>query len=148
MSTFKNWLNTTKNGLNEQVKKFKNKDFMNAVVAGCALVAAADGKIEEAEKNKMAGYMNLSNELKVFDMRDVIAQFNTYVANFDFSPEIGKQEALKAISKFNNKPEVGRLIIAVCSAIGAADGDFDENEKAVVRNICSVLGLNPSEFSL
>ena len=148
MSTFKNWLNTTKNGLNDQVKKFKNKDFMNAIVAGCALVAAADGKIEEAEKNKMAGYMNLSNELKVFDMRDVIAQFNTYVSNFDFSPEIGKQEALKAISKFNGKPEVGRLIIAVCSAIGAADGDFDEHEKAVVRNICSVLGLNPSEFSL
>ncbi|KWX83838.1 Tellurite resistance TerB, partial [Paenibacillus riograndensis] len=30
----------------------------------------------------------------------------------------------------------------------AADGDFDEQEKAVVRNICSVLGLSPGEFSL
>lgn len=148
MSTFKNWLNTTKNGLTDQVKKFKNKDFMNAVVAGCALVAAADGKIEEAEKNKMAGYMNMSNELKVFDMRDVIAQFNYYVSNFEFSPEIGKQEALKAIGKFTGKPDAGRLIVGVCSAIGSADGDFDENEKAVVRHICAVLGLNPSEFSL
>ncbi|ULO07285.1 tellurite resistance TerB family protein [Paenibacillus sp. 19GGS1-52] len=148
MSTFKNWLNTTKNGLSDQVKKFKNKDFMNAVVAGCALVAAADGKITEAEKNKMAGYMNISNELKVFDMKEVINQFNFYVSNFDFSPEIGKQEALKSISKFSSKPEVGRVIVGVCSAIGAADGDFDEHEKAVVRNICSVLGLNPGEFSL
>lgn len=148
MSTFKNWLNTTKNGLNDQVKKFKNRDFLNAVVAGCALVAAADGKIEESEKNKMAGYMNLSNELKVFDMREVITQFNAHVSNFDFSPEIGKQEALKSISKFSGKPEVGRVIVAVCSAIGAADGDFDEQEKAVVREICRVLGLNPSEFSL
>lgn len=148
MSTFKNWLNTTKNGLNDQVKKFKNRDFLNAVVAGCALVAAADGKIEESEKNKMAGYMNLSNELKVFDMREVITQFNAHVSNFDFSLEIGKQEALKSISKFSGKPEVGRVIVAVCSAIGAADGDFDEQEKAVVREICRVLGLNPSEFSL
>lgn len=148
MSSFKSWLNTTKNGLNDQVKKFKNKDFMNAVVAGCALVAAADGKIEEAEKNKMAGYMNISEELKVFDMREVITQFNSYVSHFDFSPEIGKQEALKAISKFNGKPEIGRIIIAVCSAIGAADGDFDAQEQAVVRNICNVLGLNPSEFNL
>lgn len=148
MSTFKSWLNTTKNGLTDQVKKFKNKDFMNAVVAGCALVAAADGKIEEAEKNKMAGYMNLSNELKVFDMREVISQFNYYVSNFDFSPEIGKQEALKAIAKFSGKPEAGRLIVGVCSAIGSADGDFDDYEKAVVRNICGVLGLNPGEFSL
>lgn len=148
MSTFKNWLNNTKNGLNDQVKKFKNRDFLNAVVAGCALVAAADGKIEESEKNKMAGYMNLSNELKVFDMHDVIVQFNTYVSNFEFSPEIGKQEALKSISKFSGKPEVGRVIVAVCSAIGAADGDFDEQEQAVVREICRVLGLSPSEFSL
>ncbi|MNL82887.1 Tellurite resistance protein TerB [compost metagenome] len=81
-------------------------------------------------------------------MRDVIAQFNFYVSNFEFSPEIGKQEALKSIAKFSNKPEIGRVIVGVCSAIGAADGDFDEQEKAVVRNICSVLGLSPGEFSL
>lgn len=97
MSTFKNWLNTTKSGLTEQVKKFKNKDFMNAVVAGCALVAAADGKIEETEKNKMAGYMNLSNELKVFDMRDVIAQFNFYVSNFEFSRKSANRKHSKLL---------------------------------------------------
>ncbi|WP_315372417.1 TerB family tellurite resistance protein, partial [Paenibacillus xylanexedens] len=93
MSSFKSWLNSTKQGLEEQVKKFKNKDFMDAVVAGCALVAFADGSIDEAEKNKMAGYINLSQELKVFDMAEVITRFNHYVANFEFSPEIGKQEA-------------------------------------------------------
>lgn len=81
-------------------------------------------------------------------MRDVITQFNFYVSNFEFSPEIGKQEALKAIAKFSGKPEVGCVIVGVCSAIGSADGDFDEHEKAVVRHICGVLGLNPSEFSL
>lgn len=148
MSNFKNWLNSTKKGLTDQVKKFKNKDFMDAIVAGCALVAFADGKIDAAEKNKMAGYMNLSEELKVFDMTQVIAQFNHYVSNFEFSPEIGKQEALKSISKFSSKPEIGRLIVGVCSAIGAADGDFDDQEKAIVRNICSALNLNPNEFSL
>ncbi|SDO81319.1 Tellurite resistance protein TerB [Paenibacillus sp. yr247] len=52
------------------------------------------------------------------------------------------------ISKFNNKPEVGRIIIAVCCAIGAADVDFDDSEKKVVRDICTTLNLNPAEFSL
>ncbi|WP_440116740.1 tellurite resistance TerB family protein [Paenibacillus sp. QZ-Y1] len=148
MSSFKSWLNSTKQGLGEQVKKFKNKDFMDAVVAGCALVAFADGSIDEAEKNKMAGYINLSQELKVFDMAEVIARFNHYVANFEFSPEIGKQEALKAIAKFKSKPDVGRVIVGVCSAIGSADGNFDDQEKRVVAEICSVLALNPGEFSL
>ncbi len=31
-----------------EVSKFKNKDFMEAVVAGCALVASADGQISAA----------------------------------------------------------------------------------------------------
>ncbi len=53
MSTFKNWLQGTKKNLSDQVKKFKNKDFMDAVVAGCAVVAAADGSIDAAEKQKM-----------------------------------------------------------------------------------------------
>lgn len=148
MSSFRNWLNSTKQGLEDQVKRFKNKDFMDAVVAGCALVAFADGSVDAAEKNKMAGYINLSQELKVFDMTDVIERFNHYVNNFEFSPEIGKQEALKAIAKFKSKPEVGRVIVGVCSAIGAADGNFDDQERRVVAEICTVLGLNPGEFSL
>ncbi|MEK3827184.1 TerB family tellurite resistance protein [Paenibacillus sp. FSL K6-1558] len=148
MSAFKNWLNSTKQGLEDQVKRFKNKDFMDAVVAGCALVAFADGSVDASEKNKMAGYINLSQELKVFDMTTVIERFNHYVNNFEFSPEIGKQEALKAIAKFKSKPEVGRVIVGVCSAIGAADGNFDDQERRVVAEICAVLGLNPGEFSL
>ncbi|SDL16088.1 tellurite resistance protein TerB [Paenibacillus sp. OK060] len=148
MSSFRNWLNSTKQGLEDQVKRFKNKDFMDAVVAGCALVAFADGTIDASEKNKMAGYINLSQELKVFDMAVVIERFNHYVNNFEFSPEIGKQEALKAIAKFKSKPEVGRVIVGVCSAIGSADGNFDDQERRVVAEICTVLGLNPGEFSL
>ncbi|MNW65921.1 Tellurite resistance protein TerB [compost metagenome] len=81
-------------------------------------------------------------------MTTVIERFNHYVNNFEFSPEIGKQEALKAIAKFKSKPEVGRVIVGVCSAIGAADGNFDDQERRVVAEICTVLGLNPGEFSL
>ncbi|AJS61634.1 tellurite resistance TerB family protein [Paenibacillus sp. IHBB 10380] len=142
------WLKNSKQGLTDQVKKFKNKDFMDAVVAGCAIVAGADGSIDSSEKQKMSGYMSRSEELKVFDMGEVINRFNHFVGNIEFDAIIGKQEALKTIAKFRSKPEVGRLIVGVCSAIGAADGDFDDKEKAIVREICDALGLNPSEFSL
>ncbi|MGP4022500.1 TerB family tellurite resistance protein [Actinomadura sp. 3N407] len=32
--------------------------------------------------------------------------------------------------------------------IGGADGDFDDNEKAVVREACHAVGLPPAEFEL
>jgi tellurite resistance protein TerB len=148
MSTFRNWLQGTKKNLTDQVKKFKNKDFMDAVVAGCAVVAAADGSIDASEKQKMTGYMSRSEELKVFDMSDVISRFNHYAQNIEFDVMIGKQEAIRSIAKFRTKPEIARVIVGVCCAIGAADGDFDQKEKAVVREICQALGLNPVEFNV
>ncbi|HNG60066.1 MAG TPA: TerB family tellurite resistance protein, partial [Cellvibrionaceae bacterium] len=70
--------------ITSEVAKFKNKDFLNAVVAGCALVAAADGSISSAEKQKMLGFINSSDELKVFGADEVIAAFNNVVSKFDF----------------------------------------------------------------
>ncbi|WP_256760101.1 tellurite resistance TerB family protein [Cohnella sp. WQ 127256] len=148
MSTFSQKLSSMRQGLKDQVTKFKNKDFMDAVVAGCAIVAAADGKIDGVEKQKMAGYINHNEELKVFDMSKVIERFNHFTSNFDFDAMIGKAEAMKSVTKFKDKPEVARVIISVCCAIGAADGDFDEKEKNVVREMCRELKLPAGDFGL
>ncbi|WP_239617511.1 tellurite resistance TerB family protein [Cohnella mopanensis] len=148
MSTFSQRLSSMRQGLKDQVTKFKNKDFMDAVVAGCAIVAAADGKIDASEKQKMVGYINHNEELKVFEMAKVIERFNYFTNQFDFDHLIGKAEAMKPILKFKDKPDVARVVVSVCCAIGAADGDFDELEKNVVREICRAVNLPAGDFGL
>lgn len=147
-----NWLkeNTAaaRSRLRDEVTKYKNRDFMEAVVAGCAIVAAADGTVSSSEKQKMIGYMRNSEELRVFDIEAVIKSFNAFVEKFEFDAEIGRGEALRAISKIKGKTGADRLLVRVCCAIGAADGSFDANEKAAVALICLELGLNPSDFDL
>ncbi len=135
-------------GLEDGLKKYKNKNTLNAMMAGCAYVAAADGKITSEEKQKMAGLVRNSSVTSVFDTGEVIKVFNEYVEKFEFDFSIGKSEALLAIGKVKADTDVARLIIRGCIIIGAADGDFDESEKAVVRDICRELGQNPSEFDL
>lgn len=146
------WLKTNaqaaRNKLATEVGKFRNQEFMEAVVSGCALVAAADGDVSSEEKRKMAGFIQNSDELKVFDMSKVIAAFNTAVEKFEFDAEIGRAEALRTVSKISKKPEAARLLVRVCCAIGNADGKFDEGERAVCREICRELGLNPADFDL
>ncbi|HEY6528287.1 MAG TPA: tellurite resistance TerB family protein [Cellvibrionaceae bacterium] len=134
--------------ISNEVSKFKNKDFLNAVVAGCALVASADGSISSAEKQKMLGFINSSDELKVFSADEVIAAFNNITSKFDFDFEIGKAEALKVISKIKSDVAASKLMIRVCCIIGASDGDFDAAEKAVVSLICRELGISEAEFDL
>ncbi|WP_052646838.1 tellurite resistance TerB family protein [Paenibacillus terrae] len=121
MSTFTQKVLMLKQGLKDQVTKFKNKNFLDAVVAGCAIVAAADGSIDSQEKQKMTGYIGRSEELKIFEISSVIVRFNHYVDNYDFDPMIGKVEAIKSISKFKGKPDIAKVIVSVCCAIGAAD---------------------------
>ncbi len=117
-------------------------------MAGCALVAAADGTISSEEKQKMLGFINSSDELKVFNADEVIAAFNNVVGKFDFDFEIGKAEALKVISKIKSDVAASKLMIRVCCIIGAVDGKFDEAEKAIVVLICRELGVDKAEFDL
>lgn len=149
--SFTDWLkkNVTeaRETLNTEITKFKSKDLLEAVVAGCALVAYADGNVTSEEKQKMMGFLRTSDQLKVFDSGDVIKIFQKYVEKFEFDNTIGVGEVMQAVGKFRGKPQA-QLVVRVCCAIGAADGDFDEKEKAVVRRMCSELGLNPSDFSL
>lgn len=142
------WLTEKYGNLADGVKRFRNAEFLDAVVAGCAIVAAADGKITAEEKQKMAGYIGRSTELKVFEIGDAIKRFNHFAEHFEFDAVIGKAEALKVIARFKDKPEQARLVVSVCCAIGAADGDFDDQEKSVVRDICAALTLPPSDFRL
>ncbi len=146
--TLKQKASEVRSQLAQEVSKFRNREFMEACVAGCALVAAADGNIGAEEKQKMMKFIQQSEELKVFETQDVISVFNKITDNFAFDSEIGKAEAFKLIGKLRSKTDAARLMVRVCSAIGSADGNFDDKEKQIIRDICSDLGLPSSDFGL
>ncbi len=133
--------------INIEITKFKSKELLEAIVGASALVAYADGTISSEEKQKLMGYLRTSEQLKVFDQSDVIALFQKYAGKFEFDTAIGTGEVMQAVGKFKGKPQA-QLVIRVCCAIGAADGNFDEQEKTVVRRMCSELDLNLADFGL
>ena len=146
------WLKTNaamaREKLTTEVAKFKNKNFMEATASACAMIAAADGEVSSAEKQKMSGFISNSPELKVFNLSDVIKSFNEACSKFEFDFQIGQAEALKVINKIKGNDGAARLLVRVACAIGASDGNFDEKEKAACRLICLELGLNPADFEL
>lgn len=144
----KAFLEEGKNILVDEVKKVKNKEFLEAVMAGCAMVSAADGTISSDEKQKMVAFIKQNDALKVYDINDAIKIFTSYSSKFDFDSQIGKGECLQSISKLKKKPDQGRLMIRVCCAIGKSDGNFDKEEMKVVTEICNELGFQPSDFGL
>lgn len=130
----------------ELFNRFKSQDVLDAVVAACALVGMADGRLDPSERQKMLEFVQQSDELRVFDTNKVIQQFNFYVQRIEADPMLGRAEAFRALGRVRSKPEIARLVARYCIAIGYADGSFDQNEKQMVSEICRELGLNPTEF--
>ncbi|MEU1306872.1 tellurite resistance TerB family protein [Streptomyces shenzhenensis] len=126
----------------------KSGAFRDASMAMCALVAAADGKIDPSERQRVAQLIFSNEVLQNFPADDLRRRFeenlDKLTADFDF----GKVGVLQEIAKAKKKPAEARAVIQIGIVIGGADGDFDATERAVVREACFALGLPPHEFDL
>lgn len=135
-------------GLLDRVKKIQNRDFMEAVAAACAMVASVDGLVRPEEAAKVVDYAQIDDTLAVFDSFEVMETFEGYVRSFEFNYSVGRQKAFAAIRKLAGRREQARLLVLVAMAVADADGEFDNQQRLAVRDICRVAGLSLKEFDL
>ncbi|WP_399886769.1 tellurite resistance TerB family protein [Streptomyces sp. BBFR51] len=126
----------------------KSGAFRDASMAMCALVAAADGTVDPSERQRVAQLISTNEVLANFPADDLRRRFednlNKLTADFAF----GKVGVLQEIAKAKKKPAEARAVVQIGIVIGGADGDFDKDERAVVREACYALDLPPHEFDL
>ncbi|MCS0635051.1 TerB family tellurite resistance protein [Streptomyces sp. LP05-1] len=139
---------TMQTQLTAKKNDLKSGAFRDASMAMCALVAAADGTIDPAERSRVAQLIASNEVLQNFPADDLRRRFeenlDKLAADFDF----GKVSVLQEVAKAKKKPAEARAVVQIGIVIGGADGDFDKTEQAVVREACFALGLPPHEFDL
>lgn len=140
--------NNVKNSVLGNVKKYANKDFLDAVVSSCALVAMADGEATSDEKAKMLGYIQRNKELKMFNMSDVKSRFTYFVDSIEFDNMLGKKECMDSILKIRQDSEECFTCVALALAIAKSDGNLDKDEIAIVKDIASKLGVSTRELGI
>ncbi len=128
--------------------KFKNKEFLNAAMAGAALIALADGEISSSEKQKMVKFIENHEALSIFTTADVINSFQEFVTQIEFDKDIGDAKGYAALGKLKSNNEASRLVMRMIISIAEADGNFDADEKVVAVKIARELNLNPTDFDL
>ena len=141
-------VNSMNENLSTKVSQFKNTEFANATMATCALVAAADGDIDSAERQKTASFIMSNETLKIFDASELRDKFNFYCDKLTQDFDFGKIECIQAISKIKKNEGQARAVIQIGIIIGGADGDFDPDEKKIVNEACNAVGISPGEFDL
>lgn len=141
-------LKTKAGELKTEALKYKNKDFLNAAMAGSALVSMADGSVSAEEKQKMIKFIESNEALSVFTTSDVIKAFQEFVGQLEFDKDIGEAKAFQALGKMKSNVEASRLLVRMIIAVASSDGNFDANERTVAARIAKELGINPAEFEL
>ena len=138
--------------MNAQLKtksaQFKNKDFSNATMAMCALIAAADGTIDPSERSKVAVLITSNDVLSIFPASELRERFDHYCDKLNSDYDFGKVEAIQALGKLKKKEDQARAVVQIGIIIGGADGSFDANERAAVKAACQALGVPPADFDL
>jgi len=146
--SFLSQLKSKANELKTEALKFKNKDFLNAAMAGSALIAMADGSISASEKQKMIKFIESNDALSIFTTSDVIKAFQDFVGQLEFDKDIGEAKAYQAIGKMKSNIEASRLLVRMIISIASSDGNFDADERKIAAKIAKELGINPTEFEL
>ncbi|MET9515220.1 TerB family tellurite resistance protein [Streptomyces sp. NPDC002994] len=139
---------TMQTQLEAKKNDLKSGSFRDASMAMCALVAAADGTIDPAERQRVAQLIATNEVLKNFAADDLQRRFDDYLNKLTTDFAFGKVSVLQEVAKAKKKPAEARAVIQIGIVIGGADGDFDKAEQAVVREACFTLDLPPHEFDL
>lgn len=132
-----------------QANYSQNKDYLEAVCAASALVAMADGELEEVEKNKVIAL--LTNHSTLGKMYDRATVENTAETMFKRAKDAsGRQSLARELDDIKGRPDGAQMaedVYLIAVDVSAADGEVEPEEKVVLEKIASRLGVDPAKFT-
>lgn len=126
-----------------------NTDFLEAVCASAALVAAADGDISDAEVEQ-TGKIVRNNPIlsKAFDSRTIEKTIDTMLARAQ-GGRSGRMALYNEISDVVNRaPEMGEAVVLMAIDVAEAEGGISEQEQAVLNRIAERLRVDLKKYEV
>lgn len=121
---------------------------MEAVVAGCALVAYSDGWVSPEETLRMRGLLLRFEPAKALGMEAILLLFEDATRTFAEDHDAGERDALALVSRLVGRRNESRFLIDTCCAIAEADGGFDAEERQTVLKLCALLQIDPASHGI
>ena len=135
---------------NELQRELEDADaaLMEAVVAGCALVAYSDGWVSPEETLRMRRLILRFEPAKALGPGEILRLFEEMTLSFADNYEAGEQAALNLVSQLAGRRRESELLIDTCCGIADADGGFDAEERETILKLCAMLQIEPETHGL
>ena len=123
------------------VQKFSGRtDFLEATCAAAALIAAADGEIEDAEVDATVKAVKANKALaQGFDQQTIDKTIN---AMLDRGGRVGRAGLRKEVMEVSKDAEMAEGVILAALDVAEADGEIGPEEQKVLDSLAKDLGID------
>jgi tellurite resistance protein len=128
--------------------QLRGRPFRDAAVAICALMTAADGRVDPAEREGLQAFAATDPVMANFPADELEQLFDAHLAALRADFDAGRRAALADIAKVRGRFAEAAAVMRIGEVIGRIDGAFPPVEQAVLRDAAGALGLDPAEFAV
>jgi tellurite resistance protein len=131
-----------------QLLRHRNRPFLEATMAACALVASADGEVSFGERIRVDQILAALDALNIYDSNEAVNLFNDFVERIFSSPRDGHNHALRAVKTVSGDAEKAELLVRIFLAI-CETGEHKSLVKQIeVVMLCGILNIEPDNCGL
>ncbi len=131
-----------------ELERHRQRPFLKASMAACALAAVADGAPTLSERIRVDQILETLETLKIFDPHEGVDLFNEFSKMLLESPNEGHQKALEAVRAVTGNPDTAALLVRMCLAVAEAKGEKSRTDEVEIEAVCNALGVDPHELGV
>lgn len=139
-----NWASFRK-GMDDAVARYKDGEFANGVISCMALLAAADGEVEQAERKRVGDLIARDPLFASFNKTTLANQFNEQC--LQALDDVLQSDVFETVIRgAKGDPVRADKLLRYAASIAKSDGEVEEAEKEVIRKLASRLSLNAATY--
>ena len=133
---------TEKESLAHEVATVGRDDLMEAMIAACAIVAHADGRVDVTERRRVSQLMRALPALSGFSSETVAEEFARHERTFAYEPFGARDDALDVIEALRPHVSEVRMLLSACQHVLEADGFHHPREYQALQDVSKALGAD------
>ena len=129
-----------------RIEKHRDREFLKAAMAACALTAYADGTVSYTERHKVEDILDGLRWLLVEDANKAMETFESFVTALEDNTPVAEKVLLGKLGRMAADPEAADLVVHIALEVIHADDHFNRAERLQLEEICRVLSLNAEDY--
>lgn len=127
----------------------RDRAFLEASMAACALAVMADGEVSLSERYRVDALLERLERLNHYDPHKAIALMNRHIEDLRGDHDLARTNLLGRVESVAGDQEAALVIPRMAKAVMLSDGEITGAEKQELTAICEALGqsLDPKLLS-